>query len=142
MGIFYGVPQRSVLEPLLFRIDLSDSFVIMGKHSITDYPDDNRTYVSGKNIDEIIKLLEESLDLIFRKFSDNHFQRNESKFYVLLIADQQVHVNIGTAQIKNSQQEKLLEVPTDTQLSFKTHIQQICEKAKAKSKALARIARS
>ena len=142
MGILYGVPQRSILEPLLFRIDLSDSFVIMGKHSITDYPDDNRTYVSGKNIDEIIKLLEESLDLIFRKFSDNHFQRNESKFYVLLIADQQVHVNIGTAQIKNGQQEKLLEVPTDTQLSFKTHIQQICEKAKAKSKALARIARS
>ena len=80
MGILYGVPQRSILEPLLFRIDLSDSSVIMGKHSITDYPDDNTTYVSGKNIDEIIKLLEESSDLIFRKFSDNQFQRNESKF--------------------------------------------------------------
>lgn len=61
---------------------------------------------------------------------------------MLLITDQEVYVNIGTAQIKNSQQEKLLGVKNDTQLSFKTHIQQICEKVKAKLKALARIARS
>ena len=42
------------------------------------------------------------------------------------------HVNLGTAQIKNSQYEKLLGVINDTNLSFKTHVQQICGKANAK----------
>ena len=50
-----------------------------------------------------------------------------------------MHVNLGTAQIKNSQYEKLLGVTIDTKLSFKTHIQKICGKANAKLKALGRI---
>ena len=58
---------------------------------------------------------------------------------MLLSTEQQVHVNLGTAHIKNSQYEKLLGVTIDTKLSFKTHIQQICGKANAKLKALARI---
>ena len=58
---------------------------------------------------------------------------------MLLSTDQQVYVNLGTAQIKNSQYEKLLGVTIDTKLSFKTDIQQICGKTNAKLKALARI---
>ena len=50
-----------------------------------------------------------------------------------------LHVSFGTAQIKNSQYEKLLEVTIYTKLSFMTHIQQICGKASAKLKVLTRI---
>ena len=57
---------------------------------------------------------------------------------MFLSTGRQVHVNLGTVQIKNSQYEKLLGVKIDTKLSFKTHIQQICGKANAKLKALAR----
>ena len=50
-----------------------------------------------------------------------------------------LHVSFGTAQIKNSQYEKLLEVTIYTKLSLMTHIQQICGKASAMLKALTRI---
>ena len=54
--------------------------------------------------------------------------------------NQQVHVNMGTAKIKNSQYEKLLGVTIDAKLSLKAHIQQICGKASVKLKVFARIA--
>ena len=59
---------------------------------------------------------------------------------VLLSTDKQVHVDIGTAQIENTQNEKLLGITIDSKLSFDKHIQQICSRASAKLKALARIA--
>ena len=71
-------------------------------------------------------------------FNENQFQGNTSKYHVLS-TDQQVHLNLGTAQIKSSQYEKQLRVTIDMKLSFKTHIQQICGKTNAKLKALARI---
>ena len=51
-----------------------------------------------------------------------------------------MQVNIGTAQIENTQNEKLLGIIIDSKLSFDKHIQQICSRASAKLKALARIA--
>ena len=51
-----------------------------------------------------------------------------------------MQVKIGAAQIENSSNEKLLVVTTDAKLSFEKHIEQIYAKARAKLKALARIA--
>ena len=52
-----------------------------------------------------------------------------------------MHVNIGTAQIENTQNEKLLGITINSKLSFDRHIQQIGSRASAKLKTLARIAR-
>ena len=71
---------------------------------------------------------------------DNPLQGNISKCHALLSTDKQVHVNIVTAQIENTQNEKLLRITIDSKLSFDNHIQQICSKASAKLKAFARIA--
>ena len=51
-----------------------------------------------------------------------------------------MHVNIGPAQIENTQNEKLLGIKSDSKPSFGKHIQQICIRASAKLKALAGIA--
>ena len=72
----------------------------MDQRDIANYAEDNTPYVSGENIDEVFKSLEEASHLIFKWFSDNEFQGNTSKFHALLSTDQQVHVNLGTAQIK------------------------------------------
>ena len=66
----------------------------------------NKSYVSGKNIDELVRFLEESSCIIFKWFSDNQFQANSSKCHLLLSTDQHVQVNIGAAQIENSSNEK------------------------------------
>ena len=93
-----------------------------------------------KIIDELVRFLEDCSRVIFRWFSDNQFQANASKCHVLLSTDEHVQVKIGTAQIENSSSEKLRGVTIDAKLSFVEHIKQIYPKARAKLKALARIA--
>ena len=109
----------------------------MNHEDIANYADDNTPYVSGKNIDEVVKFLEKSSRVIFKWFSDNQFQANASKCYVLLSTEEHVQVKTGTAQIENSLSEKLLGVKIDAKLSF---LKQIYAKARTKLKALARIA--
>ena len=58
----------------------------------------------------------------------------------MLCPGKHVQVKIGEAQIKNSSSERLLGVTIDAKLSFEKHIKQISAKARAKLKALARIA--
>ena len=50
-----------------------------------------------------------------------------------------VHVNIGAAQIENSKCQKLLGINIDSKLTFKDHINRICKKASSKLNALVRI---
>ena len=69
-----------MLGPLLLNIDLCDLFVIMDQHYIANYAGDNTPYVSGKNIDEVVKSLEKASRLIFKWFSDNQFQGNTASF--------------------------------------------------------------
>ena len=107
---------------------------------IANYADDNTLYVSGKNIDKVVRFLEESSRAIFKSFSANRFQANASKCNVLLSTDEHVQIKIGATQIENGSSEKFLDKTIDTKLSFEKHIEQIYAKARAKLKALARIA--
>ena len=54
--------------------------------------------------------------------------------------DQHVQIKIGAAQIVTSSSEKLLGVTISAKLSSEKHIEQIYAKARAKLKALAKIA--
>ena len=68
--ILFGVPQGSLLGPLLFNIFLCDFFLIMKEASFARYADDNTAYVTAKNLDEVIKSLEENSIKLFQWFSE------------------------------------------------------------------------
>ena len=78
--------------------------------------------------------LEEVSEVMFQWFGDNQFQGNANRCHVLLSADKQVQVNIGTAQIENTQNERLLGIIIGSKLSFDKHIQQICSQASASAR--------
>ena len=63
----------------------------------------------------------------------------EDKFHVILSLQDNVHVNVGTAQIENSKCRKLLGINIDSKLTFEDHINRIYKKASAKLNALSRI---
>ena len=52
--ILFGVPQESILGPLLFNIFLCDLFFMMNKTDFASYADDNTPYVVGSNTEDVI----------------------------------------------------------------------------------------
>ena len=82
--ILFGVPQESILGPLLFNIFLCDLFLIMENIDIASYADDDTPYTTGNSMEEVIQKLENAAKTLFQWFSDNQMKANPDKchFYV------------------------------------------------------------
>ena len=138
--ILSGVPQGSILGPLLFSIDICDLSFIIEDCDIANYADDNTPYLSGKYVEEVLNGFENVSSNLFQWFTENELKGNASKYHLLISSDENVHVNIGASQIKNSDCKRLLGIDIDCKLNFENHINQICSKVRAKTGTLARIA--
>ena len=71
LDIFQGVPQGSILGPLLFNLFLCDLFLFVEEADIMSYADDNTPFVCSENIDVTLEKLEELGKTLFEWFSNN-----------------------------------------------------------------------
>ena len=93
--ILFGVPQGSILGPILFNIFLSDLFLIVDDIDIANYADDNTIYKEHENIDDLITSLQDAAAKLFKWFSDNQMKGNTDKCYLLLSKDESSEIHIG-----------------------------------------------
>ena len=92
--ILFGVPQGSILGPLLFNIFLCDLFLIMDNIDCASYADDNTPYTTGCSIEEVIEKLENASKVLFQWFSDNQMKANPDKCHFLCSSNTEVSLNV------------------------------------------------
>ena len=126
--ILFGVPQGSILGPLLFSIYICDMFYDICDCDIASYADDNTPYASSSSLDPLINKLEESANNLFQWFGNNHMKTNADKCHLLFTGNYEVSANINELEIESSKKEKLLGISIDTTLSFEHHITSLCKK--------------
>ena len=114
LAVMFGVPQGSILRPLLFNIFLADLFFIHSDIDIANFADDNTPYLSAENLEDVTESLERASVFLFRWFENNLLKGNADKCHFLVSTCQEVSLNVNTFKIKNSDFEKLLGVKFDS----------------------------
>ena len=139
--ILSGVPQGSILGPLIFNIYLCDLFFCLSE-DIANYADDNSPYATEKDIDTVIKTLEGETKALLNWLNSNYFKANPDKSSLLLSsANVNLRAVIDGHEIFNSEHVNLLGITLDNGLKLNDHVSKLCKKASQKVHALARVSR-
>ena len=139
--ILAGVPQGSILGPLLFNIYLRDMFYFLADKNVLNYADDTTPFAKADSWEQISDQLKEGTDIIFNWLTYNQMKGNADKSELIANnTSKELFVTIQGEKIFNSQSGKILGMTFDNCLTFEPHINTVCKIASQKLSALARIA--
>ena len=134
-----GVPQGSVLGPLLFLIYVNDIANLSPLGSIRLFADDTNIFIEHENIEQLQIDAQSVLEYIYKWFGDNRLTVNTSKsnFSIFTITYKRnnnlipdsLASNKGTILISDS--TKYLGVTIDDNLNWKKHVNNVCNSLKS-----------
>ena len=133
--IHSGVPQGSILGPLLFVIFINDLPLVLKNVNADLYADDTTIHKSASSIDVLNIALNDDFYNIKEWCSENDMVLNTDKTKVMLIGSTRRHLeNENDVRIKvdentfitSVENQKLLGLYIDKTLSWEAHIDKLC----------------
>ena len=130
-----GVPQGSILEPLLFLININDIFLAAPKVSFHLFADDTCIFHSNKNYRKLEDEINTSLDNITNWLKANKLMINVKKSNLIVFkvgnsqsAGETINIYIENQILEPKDTAKYLGVYIDKRLSWDRHIEHINSK--------------
>jgi hypothetical protein len=133
-----GVPQGSILSPLLFSLFINDLSATLRDSKFHFYADDLQVYLTGKhgNLAGLANRVNSELAVILEWSRTNGLLLNPRKSQAMLIIARNSprvlpQIRLGTEPIEWSGSVKDLGIYVDSRLNFSRHVSEVCSKVYA-----------
>ena len=143
----FGVPQGSVLGPILFSLYINDLPLYM--EALCElFADDTSLHNHHKNLDTLMNSLQHSVDNLINWTEMNHMALHLDKTKFMLVTTRQKRQNllpnlppltIKSDIIQEVQNHKVLGIIIDNNLSWTPHMNTLCKKISTKVFQLSRL---
>ena len=97
-----GVPEGSILGPLLFLFYINDLATVSNAHFTILFPDDTNIFITGKGIEEMCTDMNDELDKIQSWLNCNKLSLNVLKTHYIILTPRNVCINGSDIRIDHS----------------------------------------
>ena len=140
-----GVPQGSVLGPILFLIYINDLSQHMNGASINMFADDVSFYTTGKTVNEVQSKLQKQVNSVGEWYNSNKLSLNADKSNVVLVHTKRnreidkLDITLNEKNLEQVSTVKYLGIKLNENLSWKNQIEFVCKKVSPQLAALRRL---
>ena len=137
-SLTHGVPQGSILGPVLFCIYINDLPICLEKENVKCdlFADDSTIHAQGQSIDTVEMSLQNSLNKIDVWCNANQMILNSSKTKSMVITTRQKHqreplilkLSVNSSKIEQVREHRVLGVILDQEMKWETHLTSLCKR--------------